>query len=84
MQQLNTQHIFTHFTQNTIKAFKYCAQEIFSLLEKTPPPGLQNLSSIIFSLFYIINTQIKNWILIAVLRNLEQFQICSVFFLYTL
>jgi hypothetical protein len=40
----------------------------------------------IFSLFYIIITQrmketiyIRNWILIAVLRNWEQFQICSVF-----
>jgi hypothetical protein len=42
-----------------------------------------------FSLFYIISTKgsyiyIKNWMLIAVLRNWEQFQICSVFqFWYT-
>jgi hypothetical protein len=31
-----------------IKAFKFRAQAIFSLLEKTDPPGLQNLSSRIF------------------------------------
>ena len=31
-----------------IKAFKSRAQAIFSLLEKTHPPGLQNLSSRIF------------------------------------
>jgi hypothetical protein len=28
-----------------IKAFKFRAQAIFSLLEKTHPPGSQNLSS---------------------------------------
>ena len=28
-----------------IKAFKFRAQAIFSLSEKTPPPGSQNLSS---------------------------------------
>ena len=32
-------------TQNMIKAFKFRAQAIFSLLEKTHPSGLQNLSS---------------------------------------
>ena len=32
-------------TQNMIKAFKFRAQAIFSLLEKTHRPGLQNLSS---------------------------------------
>jgi hypothetical protein len=41
-----------------IKAFKFRAQFIFSLLEKTHPPGSQNLSSKkMFSLFYIISTQ---------------------------
>jgi hypothetical protein len=43
VQQLNTQHIFHPLTQNTIIAFKSCAQAIFSLLEKTHTPGLQNL-----------------------------------------
>jgi hypothetical protein len=49
-----------------IKVFKFRAQAIFSLLEKTQisflvrlekthPPGSQNLS--FFSLFYIISTQ---------------------------
>jgi hypothetical protein len=39
--------MFHPLTQNMIKAFKFRAQAIFSLLEKTPPPppGLQNLSS---------------------------------------
>jgi hypothetical protein len=32
-------------TQNMIKAFKFRAQAIFSLLEKTHIPGSQNLSS---------------------------------------
>ena len=32
-------------TQDMIKAFKFRAQAIFSLLEKTHPPGSQNLSS---------------------------------------
>jgi hypothetical protein len=41
-----------------IKAFKFRAQAIFILLEKTHPPGSQNLSSRnFFSLFYIISTQ---------------------------
>ena len=41
-----------------ITAFKFCARAIFSLLEKTHPPGSQNLSSRnFFSLFYIISTQ---------------------------
>ena len=35
-------------TQNMIKAFKFRAQAIFSLLEKTHTPGSQNLSSINF------------------------------------
>jgi hypothetical protein len=60
-------------TQNTIKAFKFRAQAIFSLLEKTHPPGLQNLSSrnvFHFSTLYVPKEAIyiKNWILIAVLR----------------
>jgi hypothetical protein len=32
-------------TQNMIKAFKFRAQAIFNSLEKTHPPGSQNLSS---------------------------------------
>ena len=42
-----------------IKAFKFRAQAIFSLLEKTHTPGLQNLSSRIF--FIILHTQ-RNYI----------------------
>jgi hypothetical protein len=60
----------THFhplTQNTIKAFKSRAQAVFSFLKKPPPPPPPGLQ------IYIISTQgklyIKNWILIAVLRN---------------
>jgi hypothetical protein len=56
-----------------IKAFKFCAQVISSLLEKTPP-GSQNLSS--RNCFHYSTLQvpkeaiyIKNWILIAVFRN---------------
>jgi hypothetical protein len=61
------------------------AQAIFSLLEKTHPPGLQNLSSRIFFYYSTLlvpkeTIYIKNWILIAVFRNWEQFQICSVLF----
>ena len=58
-----------------IKAFKFRAQAIFSLLEKTPPPpGSQNLSSRNFfhySILYVPKEAlyIKNWILIAVFRN---------------
>ena len=48
--------MFHLLTQNMIKAFKFRAQAIFSLSEMTHTP-----------LFYII--YIKNWILIAVLRN---------------
>ena len=46
-------------TQNTIiKAFRFRAQAIFSLLEKKHPPGLHNLSSsIFFIIFYIMGTQ---------------------------
>jgi hypothetical protein len=33
-------------TQNMIKAFKFRAQAIFSLLEKTPPPGSQHFSTL--------------------------------------
>jgi hypothetical protein len=70
-----------------INAFKFRAQAIFSLLEKTTPPGSQNLCSIIFFIILVSKVPkelkeaiyIKNWILIAVLRNGEQFQICSVF-----
>jgi hypothetical protein len=58
VQQLKIQQLSYPLTQNTIKAFKFRAQAIFSLLEKHPPPRLQNLSSRIFSpLFYIISTQ---------------------------
>ena len=56
-----------------IKAFKFRAQAIFNLLEKTNPPGSQNLSS--RNVFHFSTLQvpkeaiyIKNWILIAVLR----------------
>jgi hypothetical protein len=46
-----------------IKAFKFRAQAIFNLLEKTHRPGSQNLSSrIFFSLFDIISTQRKLYI----------------------
>jgi hypothetical protein len=60
--------------QNLIKAFKFRAQAIFSFLEKTHPPGLQNLSSRFFSYYSTLQVpketiHIKNWILIAVLRN---------------
>jgi hypothetical protein len=37
--------MFHLLTQNMIKAFKSRAQAIFSSLEKTHPPGLQNMSS---------------------------------------
>jgi hypothetical protein len=40
-----------------IKAFKLRAKAIFSLLEKTHPPGSQNWVREIFSLFYIISIQ---------------------------
>ena len=40
--------MFHLLAQNMIKAFKFRAQAIFSLLEKTHPPGSQNLSSRIF------------------------------------
>jgi hypothetical protein len=43
--------MFRLSTQNMIKAFKFRAQDIFSLLEKTHPPGSQNLSSRNFSHF---------------------------------
>jgi hypothetical protein len=57
-----------------IKAFKFRAQAIFILLEKTHPPGSQNLSSRIFFPFSTLQVPketiyIKNWIPIAVLRN---------------
>jgi hypothetical protein len=38
MFKLKSQQISHPLTQNTIKAFKFRAQAIFSLLEKTPPP----------------------------------------------
>jgi hypothetical protein len=55
-------------------AFKSRAHAIFSLSEKIHPPGLQNLCSRIFfhySTLYVPKEaiHIKNWILIAVLRN---------------
>jgi hypothetical protein len=56
-----------------IKAFKFRAQAIFNLLEKTHPPGSQNLSWRNFFHFSTLQVPkeaiyIKNWILIAVLR----------------
>ena len=50
-----------YFTQNMIKAFKFRAQAIFSLLEKTHAPGLQNLSLRNFFIFLHISTQ-RNYI----------------------
>jgi hypothetical protein len=57
-----------------IKAFKFRAQAIFSLLEKTHPPGSQNLSSRNFFHYSTLQVHkeaiyIKNWIPLAVLRN---------------
>jgi hypothetical protein len=57
-----------------IKGFKFCAQAIFNLLQKTHHPGSQNLSSRNFFHYSALlvpkeTTHIKNWILIAVLRN---------------
>ena len=55
-----------------IKAFKLRAQVIFILLENTPPPpGSQNLNSRLYSTLQVPKEAIyiKNWILIAVLRN---------------
>jgi hypothetical protein len=41
-----------------IKAFKFRAQAIFSLLEKTPPPWFTKFElGKFFSLFYLISTQ---------------------------
>jgi hypothetical protein len=40
-----------------IKAFKFCAQAIFSLLEKTPPWFTKFEFEKFLPLFYIINTQ---------------------------
>ena len=70
-----------------IAAFKFCARAIFNLLEKTHPPGSQNLSSRNFSHYSTLQVPkeaiyIKTRIQIAVLRNWEQFQICSVFFIH--
>jgi hypothetical protein len=65
--------MFHPLAQNTIKAFKSRAQAIFSLLETPPPLVYKILVREIFSLFYIKvpkeTIYIKNWILIAVLRN---------------
>jgi hypothetical protein len=66
--------MFHLLTQNMTKAFKFRAQAIFILLEKTPPPGSQNLSSRNFFHYSTLSVPkeaiyIKNWILIAVLRN---------------
>jgi hypothetical protein len=59
-----------------IKAFKFRAQAIFSLLEKAHPPWFTKFEfEKLFSLFYIISTQ-RSYIhkkldttIIAVLRN---------------
>jgi hypothetical protein len=42
--KFGTRQIFHLLTQNMITTFKFCARAIFSLLEKTHPPGSQNLS----------------------------------------
>jgi hypothetical protein len=57
-----------------ITAFKFCARAIFSLLEKTHPPGSQNLSSRNFFHYSTLQVPkeaiyIKNRIRIGVLRN---------------
>ena len=57
-----------------IKAFKFRAQAIFILLEKTHPPGSQHLSSRNFFHYSTLQVpkeaiHIKNWTLIAVFRN---------------
>jgi hypothetical protein len=56
---LKIQQIFHSLTRNTIKAFKFRAQAVFSLWEKKQARhGLHNLSSVFFpSLFYIMGTQ---------------------------
>jgi hypothetical protein len=62
-----------------------CASH-FNFVGKDTPPWFTKFElEKFFSLFYIISTQrsyiyIKNRIQIGVLRNWEQFQICSVFF----
>jgi hypothetical protein len=48
--------MFHLLTQNTIKAFKFRTQAIFSLLEKTPPWFTKFEFENFFSLFYIIST----------------------------
>ena len=76
-------------TQNMIKAFKFRAQAIFSLLEKTPPPWFTKFEfEKCFPFFYIISTQ-RSYIhkkldtnsCFANLRAISN--LCS-FFLYTL
>jgi hypothetical protein len=51
--------MFHPLTQNTIKAFKFRAQAIFSVLEKNPPPWLFTKFEFeySFSSFYIMGTQ---------------------------
>ena len=49
-----TIQIFHLLTQHTIEAFKFRAQANFSLLEKTLPPGSQNLSSKIFYYYFTL------------------------------
>ena len=51
--------MFHTLTQNTIKAFKFRAQAIFSLMEKNPPPLVSKIFEFenFFSLLYIISTQ---------------------------
>jgi hypothetical protein len=51
--------MFHLLTQNMIKAFKFLAQAIFSLFEKTPPWFTKFEFGKFFSLFYIISTQIS-------------------------
>ena len=57
-----------------ITTFKFCARAIFSLLEKTHPPGSQNLGSRNFFHYSTLKVPkeaiyIKNRIQIGVLRN---------------
>ena len=70
-----------------IKAFKFRAHAIFILLEKTPPLVQKNLSSRIFFHYSTLQVTkeviyIKNWVLVAVFKNCEKFQICSVLFIH--
>jgi hypothetical protein len=64
-----------------IKAFKFCVQAIFSLLEKTYTPGLQNLSSRNFFIILHYKYPKKRFGCFAKLRAISNL---FSFFLYTL